>query len=203
MKIALVLLAISIGFNIYFLQVETTVVDTFDEKLPEVDQVKVAQSSIAKCPTVKEKIIYKCNDKEPQKVVNDSVTTSKNEGILSDPEMVYHDFQQKWFDSVNEYLELDLRLPTDKISRYHELRSDREAELSQLLSQKIQEFVDENGENSSYPLSSEDTIALGKLNLKYEKALLDLFGIDQLKEYQKFKSDFNKKFQGTSMMVEF
>lgn len=205
------LLVLSIGFNIYLLQVETVVVDTFEEKVnPKTsDKVKMAQSAVAKnCPAPTQKVIYKCPDMEQQSseqaIAPHDLYGNKHENELGQQMANYDELQQKWFEKVNDFLELELRLQPEKIAHFHELKSKRNQELDDFFTKLMQKLQAEgNAEDAPFYPSAEDTIEIGKINLKYEKQLLDLLGEQDMQAYQNFKQAFNKSNQNSHVMIDF
>lgn len=204
-KILAVLLLCSLSLNIYFMNADEVVVDNFDEGADlKIDKIKVAQSAIKPvCPTPQEKVIYEC---PLESNIDDSKEEKSHEDALFD-EVAYEDSQRQWERKITEYLETELRLPQEKIDQFHQLKTMREQELGELFRRQFEEHKQKYGDLDSQEsgrvifTDPEDTIAVGKINLKYEKKLLDLFGIESTKQYQRYKYLHNQNSQ--NFFVEF
>lgn len=154
------------------------------ETKPEVTklQEEILQDTVA----LKESAIAK-NETGPEEDANSEREIRK----------AYEELKRVFENQFEKFAYEDLRLMDSEISFYQDLKSQREKELLDYLTPKIEENVQNNGEYYIY--SSEDMIFVGKLNEKYHALLKESWGLDAFSRFQKFLKEYNDIQQHRSM----
>lgn len=202
-KLLFLLLTVSIGINLYLVDVEYIVQDDFNSEpernIPKtniIDEVKVAQSAMA--PAIKK---CECAQNLKQNVTDNKSILPIDESEKDIQEKLDFDEvavkeklelkHQEWIEKSDRFFIDDLRLSQNQISRYKELSTRKQAEVDNYFNERMKNLND-SGEVETYIYTSEDTIMMGKIAEKYNKLLKENFGAEAYQQYRKFVTQHNK-----------
>jgi len=199
-KLLFVLLSVSLGLNLYLINVEVLVTDDMDygaddlliEDVKINDQISLAQSAIKKnagCENTAKGIQEDFTNKET--VVKDAVVKAgvKKEGLT----LSHEDLQKQWFEESNDYFRDVLRLAPEQMAAYYELKVRREEEWDKYLRPKMERNQTLYGKEATLMLTSDDMIVMGKLNEKFAKLLTGTFGEESYLDYKSYIEEYNRR----------
>jgi len=200
-KLLIVLLTVSIGFNLYLIDVEYVVQDDLSQpdsldRVEVIDQVKLAQSAIK---NKKNQNNCKCKedsltDKVSFKSKEDFVENQAQDRLAYDEKEISEKLNQKhkeWLEKSERFFEDELRLTHDQIMRYQELSVARQIEVDEYFNPKMEALRD-GDQYQAYMHTTDDTIFMGKLAEKYNKLLEETFGRSGYMAFREFVSKHNQ-----------
>ena len=190
----------SICLNFYLLSTshETIVSDDLDQAIYEEvnDKISVAQSAL-KTKASKKNNFHKQNMKIIEnELLPEKTHSAKHDNLESTDESntterFHEDYERargKWERDVSEFIERNLGLPMESVDAYLELQKQREKEVSEYMSPKLDSA---NGE--AYLFTLEDNISIGKINEKYLTQLRANMGTEAYEKFIKYRQSYNRE----------
>ena len=212
-KILFILLTSSFIFNIYLLDTEVVVQDNFNDysaptrEVESFDEVKLAQSSVANkeindhCPPLKKTDLLK-SEKKPVSDASDIESQKEiQEKIKSTT--------KKWLADSERFFVDEIRISDEQIARYHELAKERQREIDiyfQPKMDKLKEDSERSGDKKTFYMhTTEDSVFLGEVAMKYDSLLKETFSENAYKDYKEFVRNYNQELMNSGFFypIEF
>ena len=212
-KFLLLCLLVSVGFNLYLVKYEYIVRDDFEddyapatEMVEAVDQVKLAQSAVAKKEILKPKKSCSCKQNTPKYAQSFDERDERAPNEKYSEDFIREQIEQKhreWLEESDKFFYEELRLSSEQIARYRELAKNRQKEIDIYFNKKHADLAE--GETASYMFTSEDTIFMGKVTEAYEESLREAFGEENYKSHKDFINKHNSRLNSEEFVqyVEF
>lgn len=199
-KLLFILLTVSIGFNLYLIDVEYVVQDDFSDTEKKdvieevVDSVKLAQSAIKNKNLNCECINQKKTNKIPKISEEKPFENIDEESKLSYSDKVREELNQKhkeWLEKSEKFFIDDLRISQAQMMRYEELKVARQIEMDEYFNPKMESNGKGDGTDVYYH-TPEDTIFMGKITEKYNSLLKETFGEENYLAFREFVRKHNQ-----------
>ena len=202
-KALLILLVLSFGFNLYLLDYEQVAVDDFEEDSMPIkrsqilDEVKVAQSSLKSSMKSSPKSATSFDCSCPKAIEKIQKVSESDKNIELDVQRKLNESKTKWLADSEKFFIDEIRLSDSQIMRYHELALNRQKEIDNYFLPKMEKVNEENERSGSdkgfYLHTTEDSIFMGEVALKYDSFLKENFSENAFKDYKEFVRNYNQK----------
>ncbi len=189
------MLAGSVGLNLYLLNTEVLVSNDLEDDILEIDdEISVAQSALLrkknKTPNHSKNIKDIRNNFLPETAGKNKEGSALEESKKSrqDYDREFEKAKEEWKEKLTRYMEDELGLEPPQVDQYFDIGQEREGAITRYLAPKF-----ENAKDGPYFFSIEDNVAIGKINEKHLKQLKVEMGEEAYEQYIEYRQEYNKK----------